>query len=275
MFVNLTLSQAVTGYEIAATARRLSPNTLAEYNNTYRKFAAYLKDDLVFSQITREHITNFLASCQTITQKTLLNYHVGLASLYTWAVKEGIVQTNLLHLIDRPKPEKRIIQPLTEAEIRAVILALTYSKTYARPGKRPTRNRLPEADRNLAMVLVLLDTGIRASEICHLLIRHVDLRSPNKSILIHEGKGKKDRQVPISARTAQVVWKYLSTRPEARVDQPLFVTDTNRALDRCQLQKCYPVPATAPKSPTPTPIDSATRLPSAISATAATSTHCK
>jgi integrase/recombinase XerD len=237
MYTNLTLSQAVTGYEIAATARRLSPNTLAEYNNTYRKFAAYLKDDLIFDQITRQHLTGFLASCQTVTQKTLLNYHVGLASLYTWAVKEGIVQTNLLHLIDRPKPEKRIIKPLTETEIRALILALTYSATYARPGKRPTRHRLPEADRNLAMLLVLLDTGIRASEICHLLIRHVDLRSPNKSITIHEGKGKKDRQIPISARTAQVVWKYLATRPAARVDQPLFVTDTNRPLDRCQLAK--------------------------------------
>jgi site-specific recombinase XerD len=236
MKTELTLSEALAGYEMAATARRLSPHTIADYKNTFRKLVNFLPGDPLFTAITREQIIEFLASQgKEISNKTLLNYHVGLSSLWAWASNEGIVPANIVHLVERPKAQKTIIQPLSEKDIRDVISALSYSAYYKTTTGKTVRNRLDDADRNTAIVLLLLDTGIRATELCELIIRRADLRSANKSIVVHGGKGNKDRQIPISAKTAQAIWKYLLSRKGARADEPLFVTDQNRALCRDQL----------------------------------------
>lgn len=230
-----TLSQAITGFELAARARHLSPHTLADYRNTLTKLQRHLVGDPLINQITKDQIIAFLGD-QTVSNKTVLNYHTGLSSFYNWALEAGLVTENLLHQVERPKPQKTVVVPLTEQEIRAILAALAYSSEYTRPGKRASRHRLPEADRNHAVLLLLLDTGIRASELTSLPIHRVDLKSAHPGVIVH-GKGNKDRQIPISARTAQALWRYLATRPDARSDDPLFVTDRNRALDRTQLRK--------------------------------------
>lgn len=51
------------------------------------------------------------------------------------------------------------------------------------------------------------------------------------------GKGALERSVPFSPRTAQALWRYLSTRPKAETNEPLFVTALNRPMDRGQLRK--------------------------------------
>lgn len=236
MVTVITFSQAVTGFAMAAAARRLSPHTLADYQNTFRKLFAFLEQDLPLADITRDTITAFLAS-QSVSGKTLLNYHTGLSALWAWAAAEGIVPANLIHQVPRPHHEQRVIQPLTESEIRSLLSALTYTNSIQQPGKRSARRRLPDADRNLAILLLLLDTGLRASELCALTIARLDLRSPNKSVMVHNGKGGKDRQIPISARTGQALWRYLSARKESRLNEPLFATANRRPLDRTQLRK--------------------------------------
>jgi integrase/recombinase XerD len=233
----ITFSQALTGYEMAANARRLSQHTIAEYKNTFRRFTEFLAGDPAMASITREQVTHFLASRDDVSGKTLLNYHTGLSALWTWAASEKIVPENIIHLVDRPKSEQRVIQPLTELEIRGIMNALTYTNLVQQPGKRAARRKLPDAERDQAIVLLLLDTGLRASELCDLPIHRVDLKSPNKGIAVRNGKGGKDRHIPISARTGQAIWKYLTTRKEARLDEPLFVTEHNRPLDRTQLGK--------------------------------------
>jgi integrase/recombinase XerD len=232
----ITFSQAINGYEMAAAARRLSVHTITEYKNTFKKLGEYLQSDPPLAAITRDQVTEFL-SLQTVGGKTLLNYHTGLSALWTWALSEKIVAENIIHLVERPKPEQRIIQPFNEIEIRAILNALAYTVPVRQPGKRVARRHRPDADRDQAILLLLLDTGIRASELVELTIHRVDLRSPNKSITIRNGKGGKDRHIPISARTGQAIWKSLTSRKEARVDAPLFVTHQNRPLDRTQLGK--------------------------------------
>ena len=231
----ITLTQAIEGYELAATARHLSPNTLNDYRNTFKKFVDFISTDLPVHQITQRQVEEFLAS-QTVSNKSILNYHTSLSALYTWCQSEGLVPENILHRIPRPKPQKPVIIPFTETDIRAILTALTSSRIYARPGKKASRHSLPDADRNRAIVLLLIDTGIRASELCDLVIHRVDLRNPDKSITVH-GKGNKDRRIPISARTAQSIWKYLATRPESRLDDPLFATANGRHIDRTSLGK--------------------------------------
>jgi len=230
---NIYLSDALEGYYLHAQARRLSPNTINDYANTHNRFLDHI-GNLAMRDITIDDISDFLATQTHLTKKSLLNYHTGLSALYTWAASQKIVETNIVRDIPRPRPEKRAIKDLTESEVRAILSALTWSAEYKRPGKCPCKHRLPTAERDKAIVLLLLDTGIRASELCALQIRHLKLKA--RSVHIY-GKGDKERTLPVGANSSQALWKYLATRSDDILTAPLFACSTNHPLSRHQLFK--------------------------------------
>jgi len=226
---SISLSQTIGGYLMFAAARHLSEDTVRDYSNTFRKFTAYLSADPPIDSITHLQVESFLASQDEVSNKTLLNYHIALSALWTWAVKEGLTSEHILRQVTRPKPEKREIVPFSELDLKAMASVLTRSRAYNRPGKRESFHTLRHPERNQAMYFLLLDTGVRNSELCDMAIRDCDLKNFRISVM---GKGAKERTIPISPRTAQIIWHYLKTRPDARLDAPLIATENNRPLDR-------------------------------------------
>jgi len=227
--IEITLSQAIDGWNLAASST-LSPHTILDYNNTYRYFMNFFGDrDPLFSSITKTDIREFLRlHANRISSKTLQNYHTNLSALYTWAIREDAVSEHLLHEITRPKAEQREIAPIPEDHIRIIFGAIGKSKTYDRPGKRTSTHTTPFADRNRAILMLLLDTGIRSSELCGIRIHEIDLKQQTVKVF---GKGKKERIVPFSARTARVIWRYLARdRKDDDIGQPLFATDYGHPL---------------------------------------------
>jgi site-specific recombinase XerD len=67
----ITFSQALEGYFLHADARRLSPHTIADYTNIFRKFQAFLGDDLPIAEITADQVRTFLASCDYLSTLTM------------------------------------------------------------------------------------------------------------------------------------------------------------------------------------------------------------
>jgi integrase/recombinase XerD len=230
----LTFSQIIEGYLLNAGARHLSPHTVEDYLYTFHKFASFMGDDVQFTAISQNDIQRFLAAQKTVSNKTILNYHIGLSALWTWAVKEQIVPVNVVRTVCPPRPEKREIVPFTEVEIKAMMSALGRSRVYSRPGKRSSNHSLKDAERNHAILMLILDTGVRADEVSSLKIHQVDQRNQRIQVM---GKGAKERSIPYSARTGQALWKYLSTRPDARMGDALFVSKSNRPMDRHDLRK--------------------------------------
>jgi len=83
--------------------------------------------------------------------------------------------------------------------------------------RRKFTMRRPTARRDRAIILTLLDTGLRASELCSLRIGDVDLKS-GKVIVRHgvggRSKGGKGRTVFMGKSTCRVVWRYLADRDD-------------------------------------------------------------
>jgi site-specific recombinase XerD len=229
---SLTLSQCIAGYEIYAQAKRLSPHTLADYHNAHRKLQTYLEADLPIEQIEAKQISAFMSQLTYLKPKTARNIHTALSSLWQWAMTENIVKQNIVRSVVPPKPDQVAIDPLSKADVKALLGHLKQGRAYARPGKRECSNTIPTATRNHAIILLLLDTGARASEICELRVIDCDLK--NSQITVW-GKGRKQRIIPISLRTAQAIWRYLSERKSSSVNQPLFVTPNGNALGRDDL----------------------------------------
>ena len=234
---SISFSQAVDGFLLAANARHLSQHTIKDYLTTFRKFHVFLEDDPPISAITAKHVEAFLAA-QEVSNKTVLNYHIGLSALWTWCVKEELVNEHILHKVERPKPEKRQIKPYTQTEVKDMLASLTHSRFYTRPGKRESNHSLRNAERNRAMIYLLLDTGVRASELSNLHIHHVNVR--NRTIMVM-GKGNKERIIPFSARTGQVLWRYLAQRKGDSAGDYLFVTEEGRRLERTRILRIIQV----------------------------------
>ena len=231
----ITLSQAIEGYFVAAHARRLSRHTLRDYDNTFRRFEEFLERDPPLSEIGAAEVTAFLGSLEHLSAKTLLNYHTGLAALWTWAVKEKIVDEHVVRRVERPKPEQREIVPYSLNDIKAMLEACDRSRDYVRPGKRRCNHSRPTALRDRAIILLLVDTGMRASELCSLRLQNLDLKN---SRLLVMGKGDKERRVQISPRTAQAIWRYLSTREDASIPRAfLFASQDGFPLSRHSLRR--------------------------------------
>ena len=134
-------------------------------------------------------------------------------AFYKWAAKQRRVLYNPAAELELPKVEKRLPRPaltVTEAE-----LVMAVPNTTTTIGLR---------DR--AMLEVLYSTGIRRAELAGLHL--FDLDADRKTLLIRQGKGRKDRLIPIGVRALQWCDRYLhDSRPMLAAepdDGVLFLT---------------------------------------------------
>lgn len=117
------------------------------------------------------------------------------------------------HPFNRPKEK----EPISPADLTKL---LDYIKTYRTP---------PQADRDIALYLILADAGLRISELCSLKIHDVrtgDLTNHAITVRPETAKYGSGRTVPMSSRVAAALAKYLSC-PFTRwleADDPLFAT---------------------------------------------------
>lgn len=218
-----TLTNLFTGFILHCHARHLSPSTISDYSTTLNRFIEYAGPHTTLDHITTHTVQSFLASLPH-SKKTILNYHTGLSAFWTFLVKYNYTDTHLLRAINRPKPEKRAIIPFTQAEIKALL----YHLHPNHGGRSAETNRQLEL-RHRAMIFLLLDTGLRVTELISLNITHFS--RANACILVF-GKGDKERQLFMSPKTTLSLWQYLTVRTDPHPHQPLFITHTGNRLNR-------------------------------------------
>lgn len=224
----LTLSQACDGMILYSRATGKSEGTIRNYGTSFRKLHRFFPDDPLFASITRDQLVAFLAWLQgdyvtepdgaaprgkmKLAPKTVYNIYTDISALWTWATKEGVVETQIVRTIDPPEFEVPAIEPYTKDEVEAMLKACDYSRTWK---NRDTAYRRPTADRDRAIIKVLVDTGIRAQELCDIQFRDLDLRG-NSLRVAGKGRGrdKKERYVRIGSRTVRTLWRFLTPRLE-------------------------------------------------------------
>lgn len=185
-----SLIKAFDRFLIACEARQLSLHTIEDYTRTIKRFLDHV-GDMPMNDVTPSLVADFLASQSGVSAKTVLNRHIGLSAFWTWAMKQEIVDRNIVRMVEKPKPQQVVIEPFTEVEIRALLTEMRHH---------------PERDRSI--IYLLLDCGIRASELVGL--RREDIDLDQYRIKVKGGKGNKDRNLPFSRQTASILLRYLS-----------------------------------------------------------------
>lgn len=137
-------------------------------------------------------------------------------------IKEGVIPETQFRPVKPPRIGKLSRQPFTQQEIAAMWGACQ-------------RTRNPARDE--ALLLLLLDTGMRIGEACGLTLEHVDLVQ-HRVMVGAEAKGKRERVVPVGSgdrrdggRTMTAIRRYLAERPGNRFDHDrLFLSHDGRPM---------------------------------------------
>lgn len=229
----MKISNAITGYFLDRT-QALAPTTQAIYERYMNEFATFANDSEI-TNISKADINRFLKhlSNRGLSGRTVYDVRARLSTLFAWAVKEGLVTKNIVADVERPRRRKPEIDMYSEAEIDAMLEAARWNAEYKLRGGKTARNRRPTALRDVAIIATLLSTGIRASELCNLIIDDYDQKKGQ--LLIREGKGSKGRFVVLGKRGGKALWKYMASRPGAKPSDPLFETESGEHMDRSGL----------------------------------------
>jgi integrase/recombinase XerD len=229
------LHYALDGYWLSKR-RNLSPHTVADYTVTFRRLVDFFGPDQEFEQITSADLNRFMDHVHAlgISDKTLRNHWTALSSLWTWAESEHEVKHVIRGHVQRPRYRRKPIDPFTQDDIRALLKHLAEMHAWDNANRRHMTVERPTALRDRAILLVLLDCGLRASELADLRISDYDQK--RGMLTIRHGKGDKMRNVHIAQGARQAVWAYLKERHESDVEQPLFVTRDGNPIDRYALR---------------------------------------
>jgi len=219
---SIPLTKAFDEFMNACKARQLSVNTIEDYSRSINKLITYT-GDMTMKDVTSNQVAAFLASLTGVKSKTVLNRYIGLAAFWTWALKEEYAGRHVVRLVEKPRPQLIVIEPFTEMEIRALLSSM--------------RNH---PDRDRAIIFLLLDTGIRASELVGM--SREDIDQNNNRVKVRGGKGNKDRMLPFSRKTAAVLFRYLSK--STGVPFPITRTSLTSLMDRlgrrAGVRDCHP-----------------------------------
>jgi integrase/recombinase XerC len=127
--------------------------------------------------------------------------------------REGVVPVNVARLVRTPKAPKKLPEVMSAEQANALLDGVAVN-----PAERP----YPARDR--AIFELLYGCGIRLSELAGLNLE--DLDRTEKWLRVH-GKGRKVRQVPMPAKAAEALERYLAERPVVR-DQPAVFLNFRR-----------------------------------------------
>ncbi|WP_415647110.1 tyrosine-type recombinase/integrase [Stackebrandtia soli] len=162
-------------------------------------------------------------------------------SFFAFCVSEGVVAGNPMSGVVRPRPGDRLPKPLRGEDTAERLLVAVAS------GAR--RSRFPWPQRDLAVVAVLLLTGVRSSELLALRVCDVVGADGELRLMVRGGKGDRDRVVPVERPLELVVESYVASRRDRLgvwplpVESALFVDHRGSGLTRNQLQylvrQCY------------------------------------
>jgi integrase/recombinase XerD len=226
----LMLAQAIPGFLLYKTAEALSPTTLCSYHDHLKLWLKYI-GDVAVECITSADLCAFLVwlrqeyqprritgNTAPLAAKTVRNYWVSLSAFFTWAASEFDIP-NPMKAVPTPRFEDAPVEPFTRGETHAparsagveqLLKAAEFCNRANTTRRRRFVMRRPTARRDRALILVVLDTGLRASEVCALDVGDVDLKSGQVRVKHGDpggAKGGKGRVVHLgkaARRAAQV-----------------------------------------------------------------------
>lgn len=220
------LQKLVRGYGMyLRLERNYSENTVAGYIHDVELLSEYMAEkSLDIKAVEESHLHEFLASLRDlgIGPRSQARILAGIRGFFRYLVLEKIIEINPAELLDSPRQTLHLPEVLSIEEIDAMIAAIPKEKD--------------ESLRNEAIIEMMYGSGLRVSELVNLRISRLNFE---EGFMLVEGKGSKERVIPISPRALALTKLWLQDRallniaPEA--SDILFLNRRGKQLTRVMI----------------------------------------
>jgi integrase/recombinase XerD len=211
-----SIDHALREFLLDGKARQFTAPTIDHYRGRIGAFARWAAEQdpapAGVAAVTPSHLRAYLVHLQErgLASNTQHTHARALRAFFNFCQREGWLAESPFAKVKMPKADQVDKPAFDETDVRRLLRAC-------------------ENAREKALVLTLLDTGARASELCALNVGDVDL--DKQAVSIRQGKGRKDRTSYLGANATRQVSRYLMERGDVRPDAPLFPSESSRNLD--------------------------------------------
>ncbi len=225
-----SLQAQVQGFILTCRTEGKSKKTVAFYNDNLQRFLWYVDQESLPTEANRvapQHVRDFLLYVQSentrwggksesarrpASQMTVRHYYNVLHNFFNWLLREEFVADNPVAHLKKPKTFTRVMQAFSPKQVQ-MLLDLCDNKTTL-------------GARNRTIMLLLLDTGLRVSELAGLKLIDVDMDTGSLKVM---GKGGKERLVHMGAACQKAFWRYLTLYRTGQ-GANLFLSEEGRLL---------------------------------------------
>ena len=210
-FASISVQEAVASFLTSLHVKHLRPKTQSEYRSELGFFAAWCQSlHITLDQVNAKQVDAFLdhikathrprqAHKQEISTYTLNSQVRVILTFLNWCLDDEEyshhVKADVVRRIKKPRVIKVIFETFNAEQIDALLAACAHEES--------DHLRL----RDQAIIKLLLDTGIRATELCTLTIENVDL-SPSDAHIKILGKGSKWGEVGMGTECRKLMSQY-------------------------------------------------------------------
>jgi site-specific recombinase XerD len=212
--MQMTTTQSLQIFLRALQGQNFSPKTLRAYGDDLTQFLSWVENNRVdwdtpsrFDRADIEGFMQYLAS-QRMTGVTRVRKLAAIRKFFTFLEENKILAANPANTIKGARREEKEPNILYKEQYKALLFEAS------------------DNIRDYAIIQTFLQTGIRLSELVSLRVEDVDVG--HRNLTVRQGKGKKDRQIPLVDDVLKALRNYLRYRnTELILDDDTFFLAKN------------------------------------------------
>ena len=203
------LNLLLPSWQLSLRADRKSETTLKTYSDGVRFYLAWCAEQQA-APLERGSIRGWVAALLDKGNQpaTVRARQLAVRRFTSWLTEEGELPADPFLGLKPPKLDSKVVEPLTDDELRALLKACT-------PPKGATAAEMLRHRRDEAILRLMMETGARAGEVVALELADVDAAAG--TAIIRRGKGGKGRVVPFGPHTALALDRYMRLRTHHRL----------------------------------------------------------
>ncbi|CAB1244204.1 Recombinase XerC [Ruminococcaceae bacterium BL-6] len=208
-----------------------SESTISSYSTDYKTFQKFLqlqgiepRLQTITTRDLRKYV-NYLKIGKEYSNGTVRRKIHSLSSFFKFSLEMEYIDKNPMLPIHAPRLEERLPIFISENDLRKLLEA---PQKYARFHSHINRDR--------AMMGLLIYTGARKSEVLNLNWGDIDFRE--EIVHIRQGKGRKDREIPLMEPLAMILLDYYNER-HPKMDEPILLSDCHERLSKTAFQTLF------------------------------------